>query len=151
MKLHVTGVETLEVTDPSGLSDLPQVTNFPPPQRTGIPAQPAVKPWDIFDDMMKRQPNIPQPMIPTPISPTTIPNHPFTTGTGHPSKWERKLGDPPAFQPNFTGDPPDALIDAEDGQLWARGLTAAYKAGGTSKGEVKETNGNGDNTHYFQS
>lgn len=144
MKLHVTGVETLEVTDPAGLSVQPQQQGIPMPPRTGQPAQPSAKPWDIFDDMIKRQPNIPQPQIPTPFSPTPLPS-------SHPTKWERKIGDVPEFQPHFTGDPPGAVINTEDGQKWARGMTAAFRAGGTAKVETKETHGNGDNTSYFQS
>jgi len=73
MKLHVTGLETIEATDPKGVCKQAQ------PAQGGVPAG---KP-----NVRQLPPNIPRPMIPTPFGPTNPPLTPKTTG----GKWTRNM------------------------------------------------------------
>jgi len=115
MTLHVTGVETIEVTDPQGVCNLPDQKQLPPPQTEPIP--PNIPP---------SQPNIlpypPTPGIPGIIDIPLAPLHPYTDRplpattrtwpTLHPSTW----------QPGSTGDPPGAVYQAADGDKWTKNM-----------------------------
>lgn len=119
MKLHVTGVETIEITDPQGVSNQPQ---------QGIPIAPSKpSPMDILEDMIQQQPRVPAPQLPTPFGPT--PTRPWGDRPGAPTIYKHEYRPEERFQRGFTGDPPEAVFRTADGDKWARGMRAALPAG----------------------
>lgn len=122
MKLHVTGVETVEITDPQGVSN-------PPPQ-PGIPMAPnQPSPMEKFGDMFQPQPRVPVPQIPTPFSPRPTPIKPWGDRPIAPTIYKHEYRPEERFQRSFTGDPPEAVFRTADGDKWARGMNAALRAG----------------------
>ena len=105
MTLHVTGVETVEVTDPGGVCNLPDQKQLPPgaPPPNIPPFQPTPQIPGIID------------MPPAPLHPYTDRPLPATTRT-----WPTLQ--PSTWQSGFTGDPVDSVYQAADGSKWGRNM-----------------------------
>ncbi|MBA7610516.1 hypothetical protein ES703_17724 [subsurface metagenome] len=114
MKLHVTGVETIEITDPQGVSNQPQ------------PNQPS--PMEKFGDMYQWPPRLPAPQIPTPFSPRPTSINPWGDRPIAPSIYKHEDDPKERWQRSFTGDPPAAVFRTADGDKWAMGMNAALRA-----------------------
>jgi len=120
MTLNVTGVETIEITDPNGVCENQRQ------KARGSPAPSDPLPNDPLDVLRKRLPSMPGTYVPMPrtlpgtptINPIPLPSHPWrrplepTIYEHHPKeKWQVGLtGDPPGAVPNMpntaaTGDP----------------------------------------------
>lgn len=139
MKLNVTGVETVEITDPQGLSKEPAIQVIRDNKRQGQPAQPAGVPWDINDivpDRLKPSPMIPSPDPFRPITPRGKPMSVFTLNEDRTKKW----------QSDYTGDPEGSVIETTGGVKWGRGMQATFQSAMTNRDEreLRRANGNGD-------
>lgn len=145
MKVHVTGVETLEVTDPKGLCrdaiNKAGVLGLPQPQigQPAIPG-PGTVPWQVS----------PTPMIPTPIAP--IPTNPFTPGTtGDPEwskKWERKID--PLHRHSVTHSISQAnlaMTQAESDEKWGKGVTGRVEPQKWEENWQAKMDAASENTH----
>jgi len=102
--LNVTGVETIEITDPNGVCEN---------QRQQVPPSPAA-PNDL-DVLRKRLPSMPGtyvpmprtlPGTPTPINPIPLPSHPWRRQV-EPTIYEHHAKE--NWQVGLTGDPPGAV------------------------------------------
>jgi hypothetical protein len=131
MKVHVTGVETVEVTDPKGVCK----DALMQPAPVGQPAVPGpgTVPWQVS----------PTPMIPTPITP--MPSNPFnpgTTGSPHfPTKWEKKID---CSYPISVARP---MTQAEVDEKWGKGLAGQTEPQKWIENWQAKMEAAGENTH----
>lgn len=94
MILRVTGVETIEVTDPKGVCNLPDQKQLPPPQADPLP---------------------PTPQIPGIIDVPSAPLHPYTDRPLPATTRTWPTLQPSTWQSGFTGDP-------ADGDKWTKNM-----------------------------
>jgi len=138
MTLTVTGVETIEITDPNGVCENQQ--------RQKARSAPDPSPLDILKGRQPNPPYVPLPGIPAPINPIPLPEIGTWRRQQGPATYEQ-LYDPHAkekWQVGLTGDPLGAVPfttaatgDPTQSEKLGKSMRSTY-----GNGDTKETQNN---------